>query len=806
MQLHGRFRAGLLPAVLGLLFLDAGTVFARELTFEERVKAQEAIERVQHSHRSGTSRPFEEVVPRELLERNVRTYLKESLALDRVWQTPVTAEMLDKELERVNRTTAMPERLQELYSALGNDAFLIQECLIRQVLVHRLTRGFYARDSAMHAAARAEAERLREALRKGQIDRFARRPDRTVLVLLRTDRMAGGSPDPEFNSRPGRGNGDEVRLNLAVAEFEERRGRIDAPRNEGALVVETDDAFVVTTVIESAADRMRIAEYAVGKRTWGDYWESIESNLDGETVPPVASVEAVLPTVTMPACSALDGWQPIPATPDSPSVRSYHSAVWTGNEMIVWGGAVIVADTFELLNTGARFDPALNSWTATTTTDSPSARFLHVAVWTGQSMVVWGGDVSAGSGQTGGRYDPATDSWTPTSMVGAPAGVEGHSVVWTGSRMIVWGGAGIGGDKRTGGQYDPQSDTWTSTSLTNAPSSRDSHTAVWTGDTMVIWGGSNSSGVPINTGGRYDPSNDTWGATTLANAPVARTWHTSVWTGGRMIVWGGKGSAGSVNSGAIYDPVGDSWVAISDVQAPSSRVRHAALWTGERMLVWGGGDRNVFPQFFFATGGQYDPVKDSWVSMSLEGAPSERWEHAYVFTGDRMLIWGGRRFDDNRGDGGMYCACSPGTYYQDADGDGHGDPATAVQRCGQPAGFVTDNSDCDDASATAWGMPSEVLDVTWTDAATLSWTPPSVPGGSTILYDVLRSTAADDFAGAAICVAEDAALTTTTDPVEPPVDTAFHYLVRAQNGCPGGGDGPLGWRSDGTPRLGRSCP
>lgn len=273
-----------------------------------------------------------------------------------------------------------------------------------------------------------------------------------------------------------------------------------------------------------------------------------------------------------------------------------------------------------------------------------------------------------------------------------------------------------------------------------------------------------------------------------------------------MIVWGGTGSAGSLNSGAMYDPVGDSWAAISEVQAPSARVRHAVVWTGERMLVWGGGDRSAFPQFFFATGGQYDPGSDTWFSMSTEGAPSERWEHTYVFTGDRLLTWGGMWFDYSLDDGGVYCACSPGTYYQDADGDGYGDPAVTVQQCGQPAGFVTDGSDCDDANASVWGMPSEVLDVTWTDASTLSWTPPSVPGGSAVFYDVLRSAADDDFAGAATCVAENAALTTVTDPAEPPVDTAFHYLVRAQTGCPGGGEGPLGWWSDGTLRLGRSCP
>ena len=53
----------------------------RELTFEERVVAREAIERVNYTHRVGTSRPFEIAVPRELLERKVRDTLALGVAL-----------------------------------------------------------------------------------------------------------------------------------------------------------------------------------------------------------------------------------------------------------------------------------------------------------------------------------------------------------------------------------------------------------------------------------------------------------------------------------------------------------------------------------------------------------------------------------------------------------------------------------------------------------------------------------------------------------------------------------------------------
>ena len=54
-------------AVFLCLFVTA--IQARDLSFEDRVKAQEAIERVYFSHQIGTSRPLEEIVPR--VARNV---------------------------------------------------------------------------------------------------------------------------------------------------------------------------------------------------------------------------------------------------------------------------------------------------------------------------------------------------------------------------------------------------------------------------------------------------------------------------------------------------------------------------------------------------------------------------------------------------------------------------------------------------------------------------------------------------------------------------------------------------------------
>ena len=59
--------------------------------------------------------------------------------------------------------------------------------------------------------------------------------------------------------------------------------------------------------------------------------------------------------------------------------------------MIIWGGWIQLAGYSASFNTGGRYNPARTAWTATSTTNAPSARVQHTAVWTGSEMIVWGG-------------------------------------------------------------------------------------------------------------------------------------------------------------------------------------------------------------------------------------------------------------------------------------------------------------------------------------------------------------------------------------------------------------------------------
>src|SRR5207249_3241650 len=206
---------------------------------------------------------------------------------------------------------------------------------------------------------------------------------------------------------------------------------------------------------------------------------------------------------------------------------------------------------------------------------------------------------------TGGRYNPSSDSWTATSLTNAPAGRVQHTAVWTGSEMIVWGGVGSSGYLNTGRKYTPGTDSSTATSTTNAAARREAHTAVWTGSEMIVWGGYNSSF--LNTGGRYDPGTDSWTATSSTGAPAGREFHTAVWTGSQMIVWGGFGGTGYLNTGGRYcaqqpSPCADdTWTPTSVISAPDGRQLHTAIWTGSEMIVWGG-----YSGSYLNTGGRYN--------------------------------------------------------------------------------------------------------------------------------------------------------------------------------------------------------
>ena len=674
-----------LPSRSGMPIRPAGLATqTKTLTFADRVAYQRVIEEVYWRHRmwpkenAGPKPSLDKVLSHAQIEKKVEDYLRNSQVLADYWQQPITPEQLQAEMERMAKHTKQPEVLRELFAALGNDPLVIAECFARPILSERLVTSLYAYDQRSHGELQRRAEAELAAHRsvsqmkqtsgtEATAELNSRDWDENVQKLaaifgdgnaaaaepaLRDSRTGVSPAMPKLGEGRSPGQHEKlgaIDLNRLGGSGEPSLPQKGAPITQiktGVLssLQEDEGHYYATAVISKAKDRLRLATIAWMEGPFGSWRAEVETHMP-RTMAAAISAKYTLPTIGGPSVDCTDSWIAT-STINAPQGRFGHAAVWTGSEMIVWGG---YDGTY--LNTGARYNPSTDSWTATSAANAPTARAVRTAVWTGSEMIVWGGFDGSAWLNTGGRYNPGTDSWTATSTTNAPAGRTTHTAVWTGNEMIVWGGSPDGTNVlNTGGRYNPSTNSWTTSTTTNAPAARAYHTAVWTGSEMIVWGGYDGTNV-LNTGARYNPSTNSWTTSTTANAPAARAIHTGVWTGNEMIVWGGSPDGTNVlNTGGRYNPSIDSWTATS-IPALTGREAHTAVWSGSEMIVWGGANNFTI----YNTGGRYSPSTDSWTVTSVTNAPDARGFHTAVWTGNEMIVWGGESGTDYFNTGGRYC-------------------------------------------------------------------------------------------------------------------------------------------------------
>lgn len=161
-----------------------------------------------------------------------------------------------------------------------------------------------------------------------------------------------------------------------------------------------------------------------------------------------------------------------------------------GNKVLVFG-----VPKGEKASSTFIFDPKENKWEVVTS-DPMGLRYSPSVVWTGKEVIFWGGLMFAPNHElsavfTGSAYNPKTQSWRTISTVNAPtARVEPHAL-WNGKYMILWGGCYQGQEKygdrfKSGALYDPQTDSWTSTGEDQAPEDNEGASATWTGEGLFI--------------------------------------------------------------------------------------------------------------------------------------------------------------------------------------------------------------------------------------------------------------------------------------------------------------------------------
>ncbi len=182
-----------------------------------------------------------------------------------------------------------------------------------------------------------------------------------------------------------------------------------------------------------------------------------------------------------------DTWTAMAASPLSN--RCDHVAIWTGTEMLIWGGSTNDNINLGAFGNGARYNPATDSWTPMSSVNAPIARSLPLGVWTGTELIIWGGFLGLTNSNTGARYNPATDTWTPFDT-GSYTWSQEATAVWTGSKVLFAGGAnslGLVNQSGIGGiTYTPS--TGAVGTLPVAPINQRNMTYAWTGTELLTFG------------------------------------------------------------------------------------------------------------------------------------------------------------------------------------------------------------------------------------------------------------------------------------------------------------------------------
>ncbi len=380
-----------------------------------------------------------------------------------------------------------------------------------------------------------------------------------------------------------------------------------------------------------------------------DAFDSGDATLGDTEVRDASGDADVLEVDVTPTDTALGGagtWVAMaPSASIGVTARAFFSAVWTGTELLAWGGQSPIGDRGD----GASYDPKSDAWSAL-----PAAglgvRQAHGAVWTGTKMIVWGGATGGGatSYTDGAIFDATLRTWKKIGAAPPIGGRTTFGAVWstTTGEMLVWGGSNSTGIQQVdGAAYDPVADKWRL--LAASPlEARSEVAAVWTGKEMVIYGGGGCAAAVCADAAAYNPKSDTWRMLPGLPITTGRMYSTAnaVSDGSSAAFFGGGYEAGGLayGDGVLFDGA-STWTDIptpgASILATPARTEMLGWWAAGRLYVFGGRTTTgALP----ASGAGYDPVTRSWIAMtSPPGTFAGRLGARVVWTGTEALIYGG---------------------------------------------------------------------------------------------------------------------------------------------------------------------
>lgn len=312
-------------------------------------------------------------------------------------------------------------------------------------------------------------------------------------------------------------------------------------------------------------------------------WYSVEGNFDDpgcqREADPVARARCrqqfVLTAATPTDAPAifLDGkWRRIAESPLAG--RTGAVSVWTGKEVVVWGGDAFDGSTSQYIPDGARYDPVADRWRRLPPAPI-KGRIGAFGVWTGTTFLVWGGYEWRGGTDVpaldGALFDPATNRWELVPAAPLDDGEGATTATWIETELVVFSAR-----LRSGAAFDVSTGHWRRISsppldpgVSNGPA------LAWTGTELVVLG------YPVDNvdtsmawAATWDPKSDLW---MPLPEPDFRSMQggPAVWTGREvMVLWEAKRS---------FDPATDRWRAISNACGAGA----GGVWTGRYSIQYG---------------------------------------------------------------------------------------------------------------------------------------------------------------------------------------------------------------------------
>ncbi len=339
-------------------------------------------------------------------------------------------------------------------------------------------------------------------------------------------------------------------------------------------------------------------------------------------------------TTTRSVEQAAPTWSALPPAPIAGRIAA--ASVWTGREMIVWGG--LSGTEKARTNDGAAYDPVAGTWRTIAPAPAGVAGEAHLgAVWTGDEAVFWAGNPPDGP-VVGAVYNPGTNTWR--GLADGPLDTrDGYTSVWTGSEMMIIGGhGGRGHSTPVAAAVNPRSGAWRPLPAFDALFGLQLRKAVWDGNEVLAMGSLSTCPAlgagcgesrPIFLG--FNPATNVRREISLVEAPFDTTVPMALvgWTGTEAAFARYPESSVAI---ARYDPRSQTWRTGPESPCPRGSTYVQDAWLGDRFVAACGDDRLQV----------YDLAANSWSTVAAGASPlNSRAGSAVVWTGTTLLAWSG---------------------------------------------------------------------------------------------------------------------------------------------------------------------